>query len=91
MTRSERNIEREIDVARADLEDNLSELKATVRDKLDVRKRVREAYDRRMLDARIVVRRLIRRARERPLVTIGALAGALGVTTLALVAYNRRA
>jgi len=72
MTRSEHNIERELDVARADLQANLSELKETVKEKLDVKKRLRDAVDRNK-------------------VLIIAIAGAVGLTTLALIAYNRRA
>jgi len=72
MTRSEHNIERELDVARADLQANLSELKETVKEKLDVKKRLRDAVDRNK-------------------VLISAIAGAVGLTTLALIAYNRRA
>jgi hypothetical protein len=89
--RSEHNIEREIDVARHDLEDNLSELKATVREKLDIKGRLQREVDRRLFLLSQQWRRLTLGVRERPALAIGAVAGMLGVTTLVLIAYARRA
>lgn len=50
-------IAREIDHARHDLDESLGALKALVRDKLDIKQRVRHAFDRKIDDAREVVRR----------------------------------
>jgi hypothetical protein len=88
--RSEHNIEHEIDVARHDLEDNLSELKASVRSKLDIQGRLQREFDRRLFLATQQWKRLTLGVRERPGLALGALAGMAGVTTLALVAYARR-
>jgi hypothetical protein len=88
--RSEHNIEHEIDVARHDLEDNLSELKASVREKLDIKGRMQREFDRRLFLLSQQWRRLTLGVRERPAVALGALAAMLGVTTTVLILYARR-
>lgn len=93
MTRSEHAIEHEIDVARTDLEANLSELKASVAETLDIKKRLRDAFDRKAYQASMFVDRMLDKARENRTLLIGVAAGAVGVTTIALIAYykyNRR-
>lgn len=54
----------EIDRARHDLDESLGALKALVRDKLDVRQRVRGAIERGLQRIREVVQRLRARARQ---------------------------
>jgi hypothetical protein len=57
MSPSEQQLEYEITLARNDLEANLAELQLVVREKLDVRRRAREAFER----AKVVVRDLVTR------------------------------
>ena len=52
---SEEQLEYEITLARHDLEQNLAELQMVVREKLDVRKRAREAYERARANVRAFV------------------------------------
>ena len=89
--RSEQSIEHEMDVARTDLEASLGELKATVKDKLDIKKRLRDTVDRKLYTASMFYDRMAHRVREHRALLIGVTAGVLGVTTVALIAYNRRA
>jgi hypothetical protein len=91
MTRSEHSIEHEIDVARTDLEANLGELKASVKAKLDIKRRVRDAVDRKAYRASMFVDRMTHKVREHRALVIGAAVAVLGLTTIALIAYNRRA
>jgi ElaB/YqjD/DUF883 family membrane-anchored ribosome-binding protein len=49
---SEQQLEYEITLARHDLEQNLQELQAVVRERLDVRKRAREAFERARAEVR---------------------------------------
>jgi len=91
MTRSEQSIEHEIDVARTDLEASLGELKASVKAKLDIKQRVRDAVDRKLYTASMFYDRMAHRVREHRALVIGVAAGVLGLTTVALIAHNRRA
>lgn len=52
---SEQQLEYEITLARNDLEQNLAELQLAVREKLDVRKRAREAFERARAEVRAQV------------------------------------
>lgn len=54
---SEQQLEYEIALARNDLEQNLAELQLVVRDKLDVRRRARDAYERARRSMRSFVER----------------------------------
>ncbi len=57
MPPSEQQLEYEITLARHDLEANLAELQLVVREKLDVRRRAREAFERAKVAARKFVTR----------------------------------
>jgi hypothetical protein len=97
--RDQRSIEREIDVARHDLEARLTELKEVLRGKLDVKQQARNALargkeqakqlaGRGRLELRVLGQRVRSRARSRPELVIAALAGLLVVGLL--IAHRRR-
>ena len=86
--RDSRTIELEIDVARQDLQTSLTELKDVVLDKLDVKKRAKEAVAERKQQAKYLARgaqlhlfalvqRLRISARERPEIALIATVGFL--------------
>lgn len=78
--RDEQTIERELAVAREDLETRLTQLRVVIQDKLAIGKRMREAIERRLL--------------ERPLASIAAafgLGALAGLVTSRRIARDARA
>jgi hypothetical protein len=82
-------IDHEIAAARGDLEHELGELKDIVRDKLDVKKRVREGVQHGKQELRDLARRARSGAREHPGTVVGLLAG-LALLVGAVVFARRR-
>jgi hypothetical protein len=78
-------IAREIDRARHSLEHSLGELKELVRDKLDIKQRVRRAIDRRVHDTGVALQRVEATALRHPAVTAIA-----ACAVLALLLFHAR-
>ena len=85
--RSPDQIQREIEERRQDLAQNISALGDEVREKLDVKKRAREAIDKGKEQARYAFDRGVLLARSHPDVTL-AIAG--GILALGIVKVARR-
>ncbi len=83
-------IERKIDRAREDLEANLGELKDVVQDKLDVKKQVRDAVDRRKADAREFIARTRDGIREQPMTAVIIAVGVIGLAVAVIMVGRRR-
>ena len=94
-------IEREMYFAREDLEQNLSELKHVVRDKIDVKARAQKAMHEAKQQARMLAARgkdgvvrgyraAVATTRERP-VLVGSIAGGVLLLTAGLIYWNYRA
>jgi len=95
--REREEIEREIEERRESLVQNIEELQGVVRDKVqevkdkvDVRKRAREAFARGKEEARAVVTRIERAARERPELVVAVAGGLLLVAVGIKVRRVRR-
>jgi ElaB/YqjD/DUF883 family membrane-anchored ribosome-binding protein len=87
--RDQETIDHEIAAARGDLEHELGELKDIVRDKLDVKKRVREGVQHGKQELRDLARRARSGVREHPGTAVGLLAG-LALLVGAVVFASRR-
>jgi hypothetical protein len=90
--RSPEAIQREIEERRQDLAQNISALGDEVREKLDVKKRAREAIDRGKKQARYALDRGVLLARSHPDVVLAIVGGvlALGAVKLARRSDRRR-
>jgi hypothetical protein len=87
--RTRDNIEHEIEVKREELAAGVAELKDTVLDKVDVKKRARRALARGKEEAVELASRAQETARDRPALVVAIIAGA--VTAIAIgVALKRR-
>jgi len=87
--RNRENIEHEIEVKREELAEGLAELKDTVLDKVNVKKRARRALARGKEEAVELASRAQETARDRPALVVAIIAGA--VTAIAIgVALKRR-
>ncbi|HEX7836458.1 MAG TPA: hypothetical protein VF469_03295 [Kofleriaceae bacterium] len=87
--RDQETIEHELAAARGNLEHELGELKDIVRDKLDVKQRVKEALQRGKEELRDLARRVEAGAREHPGTALALLAG-LTLLVGAVVFTRRR-
>lgn len=83
-------IEHELTAARQDLEHELGELKDTVRDKLDLKQRARQAARRSRQELTDLGRRVSTGARDRPGTALAVLAGLTLLIGAAVFATRRR-
>ncbi len=88
--RDRESIEKEIEEKREDLAAGIAELKDTVVDKLDVKKRARRAVARGKEEAVELTSRAQSLARERPGLVIAAIAGAVLLIAVGVAVKRRR-
>lgn len=88
--RDQETIERELAAARGNLEHELGELKDIVRDKLDIKQRVRQAVQRGKQELRDLARRVEAGAREHPATALALLAGLTLLVGAVVLARRRR-
>lgn len=88
--RDQESIEHEIEMRREDLANGIAELKDTVLDKVDVKKRARRAIERGKDEAVELASRARMTARDRPEVVVAVIAGVVAAIAIGVAVKRRR-
>jgi hypothetical protein len=88
--RDRENIEHEIEIKREQLSAEVAELKDTVLDKVDLRKRARRALEHGKEEAVQLASRARDTARERPGLVVAIIAGAVAAIAIGVAVKRRR-
>jgi hypothetical protein len=88
--RNRENIEHEIEVKREQLSADIAELKDTVLDRVDLKKRARRALERGKEEAAELASRARDTARERPGLVVAIIAGAVVAIAIGVAVKRRR-
>ncbi|MDB4957909.1 MAG: hypothetical protein JWO36_5478 [Myxococcales bacterium] len=89
--RDQQEIERELESARHDLEQDVSQLKEVVRSKVDIRQRAKDAVERGKQEVVDLGRRVGTGTREHPWTAIAFLAGVIALVATSIYVARRRA